>query len=122
MRMEAFWRRMIPCGVTILKINILSSRYNEAENVPRFAHDVGTPLSGPDCEPKMSPSRAVPAQSAIVVPCYYERGRLCVSESERFLDSDQQNSVLIFVDDDSRDQMTAVLERIRNGHQEMKCT
>jgi dolichyl-phosphate beta-glucosyltransferase len=99
-----------------VKINKVSPTYNE--NVPRLVHDVGTVLSGIDYEPKMSPSRAVSAQSAIVVPCYNESARLRITEFENFLDSDQRNSVLIFVDDGSRDQTVAVLERIRKGREE----
>ncbi len=104
--MEAFWRRMIPCGVTIVKENIFSPRYNKAENVPCPAHDVGSVLS------------RMPAQSAIVVPCYNESARLRTNEFEKFLDSDKGNSVFIFVDDGSRDQTAAMLERIRKGHEQ----
>ena len=99
-----------------MKITKDSPAYNEAENVSRL--DAGTVLSGIDCERKMSPSRGAPAQSAIVVPCYNESARLRVSEFEDFLDSDQRNSVLIFVDDGSRDQTADVLERIRKGREE----
>ncbi len=100
-----------------MKTTIVSPTHNEAENVPRLFHDVGTVLSGIDNERKLSPS-AVAAQSAIVVPCYNESARLRVTEFENFLDSDQRNSVLIFVDDGSRDQTMAVLERIRRGREE----
>jgi glycosyltransferase involved in cell wall biosynthesis len=78
-----------------------------------FAQEMGTGMSEIDGQPALAPSRSVPVQSAIVIPCYNERTRLRVDEFERFLDSDQQGSVLIFVDDGSRDQTAAVLERIR---------
>jgi glycosyltransferase involved in cell wall biosynthesis len=78
-----------------------------------FAQEMGTGMSEIDDQPALAPSRSVPVQSAIVIPCYNERTRLRVDEFERFLDSDQQGSVLIFVDDGSRDQTAAVLEGIR---------
>lgn len=100
-----------------MKTTTDSSIYNEAENTPRLAHDVGTVLSGIDNDCKTASSRAVSAQSAIVVPCYNESARLRVTEFENFLDSDQLNGVLIFVNDGSRDQTAAVLEHIRKGHE-----
>lgn len=80
-----------------MKATIVSPTSKEAENAPRLAHDVGTLLSGIDLERKMPGSPAVRAHSAIVVPCYNESARLRVSGFEKFLDSDQRNSVLIFV-------------------------
>jgi len=78
-----------------------------------LAQETGTARPELDCEPARPLSRSVPVQSAIVVPCYNESKRLRVDEFERFLDSDQQGCVLIFVDDGSRDQTVAVLEGIR---------
>ena len=37
-------------GVKIVRVTIVSPTYNEAENVPRLVHDVGTVLSGMDYE------------------------------------------------------------------------
>jgi len=79
---------------------------------------MGTVRSEIDWEPALAPSRSVPVQSAIVVPCYNESKRLRVDEFERFLDSDQQGCVLIFVDDGSRDQTAAVLEGIRKRNKD----
>lgn len=101
-----------------MNVNLLSARYNQPENAPRFADGVGTALPTIDYEHNMSPSPATRAQSAIVVPCYNESARLRVNEFENFLESDQRNSVLIFVDDGSRDQTAAVLEFMRKGHQD----
>jgi glycosyltransferase involved in cell wall biosynthesis len=78
-----------------------------------LVQEMGTTLSENDYERALPRSRSVPVQSAIVVPCYNESTRLRVDEFERFLDSDKQSSVLVFVDDGSRDQTAAVLERIR---------
>lgn len=39
-----------PHGAKIVKVTIVSPTYNEAENVPRLAHEVGTALSGIDYE------------------------------------------------------------------------
>jgi dolichyl-phosphate beta-glucosyltransferase len=71
-----------------------------------------------DREPALPSSRSVPVQSAIVVPCYNESRRLRVDEFERFLDSDPQGCVLIFVDDGSRDQTAEVLEGIRKRNKD----
>jgi len=108
---------MIPYGLTIVKENTLSPRYDEAENVSGLARDVCAALSSIADERNMSTLRAVSAQSAIVVPCYNERARLQVDEFEKFLDSDQRTCVLIFVDDGSRDQTAFVLEHIRERHE-----
>jgi len=83
-----------------------------------LAHDLGTVPSRIEDEPRMSPSRAVRAQSAIVVPCYNESARLRVNEFETFLDSDQRNGVFIFVDDGSGDRTASILEGIPKGHEE----
>lgn len=107
----------LPYGVTIVKFNIVPPTYNETEDATHLVPDEDAPLSAIEYEPRMSPSPAVRAQSAIVVPCYNESARLRVTEFENFLDSDQR-SVLIFVDDGSRDRTGAVLERIRKGHED----
>lgn len=104
--------------VAIVKENILSPRYDGVEAVPRLVHDVGAALPTIDSALHVFPSSAVSAQSAIVIPCYNESVRLRVNEFKKFLDSDQRNSVLIFVDDGSRDQTAAVLGRVRKGHEE----
>jgi dolichyl-phosphate beta-glucosyltransferase len=101
-----------------VKIKMVSPTENETENVPRPVSDAGTVQSGSDEKRETSRSFAVPAQSAIVVPCYNESARLRKTEFETFLDSDQQNTVLVFVDDGSRDQTAAVLEQIRKGNEE----
>jgi dolichyl-phosphate beta-glucosyltransferase len=90
----------------------------QIQSLPSPVNGVGTALSRVDDGHCMSPSCAVPVQSAIVVPCYNESERLPVNEFKNFLDSDQRNTVLIFVDDGSRDQTAAVLERIRKGNEE----
>ena len=71
-----------------------------------------------DFESKMTDLPDATAQSAIVVPCYNESSRLCVSEFENFLDFKQWTGVFIFVDDGSIDGTMAVLERIRQGHED----
>jgi glycosyltransferase involved in cell wall biosynthesis len=83
-----------------------------------LAHEMGTALLGIDHERTLSPSRSLSFQSAIVVPCYNESTRLRVDEFERFLDSDQRSSILVFVDDGSRDQTARVLEGIRKGRED----
>jgi dolichyl-phosphate beta-glucosyltransferase len=60
----------------------------------------------------------MPDQTVIVVPCYNESARLPAAELESFLDADQRNSVFVFVDDGSRDQTSALLERIRKGRED----
>ena len=48
--MAVFLAQHPPYGVKIVKVTIVSPTYNEAENVPRLVHDVGTVLSGIDYE------------------------------------------------------------------------
>ena len=92
--------------------------YKDAESGPRLVHNAGTLLSGIDDEGKKPLSRDVPVLSAIVVPCYNEGVRLRVGEFDHFLDSGQRNTLVIFVDDGSRDQTLAVLEGIRRGRED----
>ncbi len=87
-----------------------------AKDVNFLTQEMGTVRSENDYARVLSPTRSVAAQSAIVVPCYNESTRLPVDEFERFLDSDQEGSVLIFVDDGSRDQTAEILERIRKNN------
>jgi len=48
--MGVFLAQHTSYGVKIMKVTIVSPTYNEAENVPRLVHDVGTVLSGIDYE------------------------------------------------------------------------
>lgn len=54
---------------------------------------------------------------SIIVPCYNEGHRLPTAELERFLDTDFQDGVLVFVDDGSRDNTPELLDRIRTGRE-----
>src|SRR5579862_4959775 len=67
----------------------------------------------------LTPSASsMPARYAIVVPCYNESARLPTATFEKFLDGGQTRPFFIFVDDGSRDQTLAVLERIRKGRED----
>jgi dolichyl-phosphate beta-glucosyltransferase len=58
------------------------------------------------------------AHCAIVVPCYNESQRLPAAAFESFLEARQTSAFFIFVDDGSRDQTLALLERIRKGRED----
>lgn len=55
---------------------------------------------------------------AIVVPCYNEAARLRTDEFDRFFDSGQTQTVLVFVDDGSRDHTRKLLDGIQARHPE----
>jgi dolichyl-phosphate beta-glucosyltransferase len=54
----------------------------------------------------------------MVVPCYNESQRLPAAAFENFLDAGETSAFFIFVDDGSRDQTLALLERIRKGRED----
>lgn len=79
--------------------------------------DGGSASSQINCEGAVSLPQSTSLQSAIIVPCYNESARLRVDEFTRFLNSDERDTVLIFVDDGSHDSTFEVLEHIRQGNE-----
>ena len=98
--------------------SILDSRtYKETTDAPWPDRDVGTTASNIEDRRQTSNLHATASQLGIVIPCYNESARLRVRDFENFLDADHTHCTLIFVDDGSRDQTIALLERIRIGHE-----